>query len=224
MRLLHCSDFHGNRRWFDWLAQNAASYDLVCLAGDHLDLLEVRRLDPQIRMIKAVLQGIVTPLAICSGNHDSFSGPPAPPSLHQAAWLRELRRPGVWIDGDVFETGGQRFRCIGWNAPLPPASADEIWLYHAPPARSPAAAGLDDSDAGDELLGERCQAGAGPVMVLSGHQHDPRQWACRVGRTWCLNPGYSHRASVPNHIVIDTLARTAMRRIDDRDHAATHLA
>ena len=39
MRILHCTDFHGNRRWFDWLAARAAEYDLVCLTGDHIDPL-----------------------------------------------------------------------------------------------------------------------------------------------------------------------------------------
>lgn len=215
MRILHCSDFHGNKAWFDWLAQCAASYDLVCLTGDHIDLLDLLRIDSQLRMVKTGLARIATPVALCSGNNDSFSGPPAPSSLHHAAWLKELRRPGVWVDGDVFEMGGVRFRCIGWNDLLPSAGANEIWLHHAPPARSSSAVDVYGGDAGDEILGEVCRDGEGPAMVLCGHQHDPHQWACRVGRTWCFNPGFNAQAVVPNHIIIDTRQRSVERHTGD---------
>lgn len=209
MRMLHCSDFHANKAWFDWLVAHASEYDLVCLTGDMLDLVEIHRLTAQLRMVKAALRRVATPLALCSGNHDSLSGPRARASLLHAAWLNELRRPGLWIDGDAFEFKKYKFRCIGWDAQLPIAAAGEIWLFHAPPARSPVASGLDESEAGDEVFDNICRAGKGPEVVLSGHQHNPRRWICRVGRTWCLNPGYSHHANTPNHIAIDTVAGIA---------------
>lgn len=224
MRILHCTDFHGNKAWFDWLAERAGDYDLTCLTGDHLDLLDLNRINAQLSMVSAELGRVCAPLALSSGNNDSFGGPPAPANLQHAAWLTELRRTDVWIDGDGFEVGGMRFRCIGWNAPLPSADADETWLYHAPPARSPVAVDSCAGDVGDEILGELCRAGSGPAMVLSGHQHDPRQWACRVGRTWCLNPGNNRHASVPNHIIIDTLTRTAVLRANDRDHPTVSIS
>ncbi len=215
MRILHCTDFHGNRRWFDWLAARAAEYDLVCLTGDHIDPLDAQRIDSQVSMVEAALGRIATPLALCSGNNDSFNAPEAPPSLHQASWLRGLRRAGLWVDGDVFDAGGLRFRCIGWNGLLPSAEGNEIWLHHAPPTRSPAAVDVYGRDAGDEILGEVCRDGKGPAMVLCGHQHDPHQWACRVGRTWCFNPGINAQAVVPNHIIIDTRQRSVERHTGD---------
>jgi predicted phosphodiesterase len=204
MRFLHCSDFHGNQRWFDWLAARAAKFDLVCLTGDHLDLLDTERIDSQVRMVKAALGRIATPLALCSGNNDSFSAPEAPPGLHQAAWLKGLRRAGLWVDGDVFEAGGLRFRCVGWNEQLPSAQGNEVWLSHAPPARAPVAIDSSGADVGGEILGERCRAGTGPGGLLAGHQHDPLRWMCRVGQTWCFNPGYNSRGIEPNHIILDT--------------------
>lgn len=209
MRILHCSDFHGNKAWFDWLAESAADFDLACLTGDHLDLLDLHRIEPQLHLVKAALWRVVSPLALCSGNNDSFNDPSVPPCLLHAVWLKELRRPRLWVDGDEFELGRLRFTCVGWNAPLPAAAGDEIWLYHAPPSRSPLSTGPLGADVGDEILGEMCRAGVGPAMVLSGHQHNPRHWLWCIGRTWCLNPGRGSHLSVPNHIVIDTAQRTA---------------
>lgn len=209
MRILHCTDFHGNRHWFDWLADQAAGFDLVCLTGDHLDAFQTGRIKQQRQMVETVWRRITVPLALCSGNHDSFDGPPAPPSLIRAAWLQKSRRQGVWADGDSFELQGRHFRCIGWNALLPARGGQEIWLFHAPPWGTPVSAGRDGDDFGDQNMAEQCKAGLGPGLVLSGHQHNPRRWACRLGRTWCFNPGYAHDASVPNHIVIDTSARVA---------------
>ncbi|MBI2518160.1 MAG: metallophosphoesterase family protein [Opitutae bacterium] len=221
MRILHCSDFHGNKRWFDWLVDEAANYDLVCLTGDHLDLFNYHQLGDQLSMINATLRRITTPLALCSGNHDSFSGgPPVDSRLFQAKWLREVRRPGVWIDGDQFELFGQNLRCVGWNAQVSSAAGNEIWLFHAPPAHSLVSAGIDGSEAGDEILGEICRAGNGPGIVLSGHQHDPRRWACRIGHTWCFNPGYDRNGACPNHISIDTASWSAVL-YTDRGAAAT---
>ena len=211
MHILHCSDFHANEGWFGWLADHASDYDLVCLTGDQLDLFSLYRLGDQLSMVKGALGRITTPLALCSGNHDSIGGGRVvDPRLFQAKWLKEIGRAGTWIDGDKFNLSGQNFRCVGWNALLPAATADEIWLYHAPPARSGAAVGIDGNDAGDEILGEMCRAENGPALVLSGHQHNPQRWACRVGRSWCLNPGYKQHAKTPSHIVIDTEALTAV--------------
>jgi predicted phosphodiesterase len=102
MRILHCSDFHGYTEWFNWLAESSADYDLVCLTGDHLDLLNLNWINSQLSTVKATLGRVAVPLALCSGNNDSFSGPPAPANLQHATWLTELRRPGLWVDGDGF--------------------------------------------------------------------------------------------------------------------------
>lgn len=223
MRILHCSDLHGNKRWFDWLVDGAANFDLVCVTGDFLDLLDLKRIDAQLNMVAFALDRITVPVALCSGNNDSFNGPPTPPSLLHATWLRDLRGPGRWIDGDRFELSGKRFRCVGWNAPLPSAELDEVWLYHAPPARSITAIDQLGNDSGDEMLREMCQANKGPALVLSGHQHEPREWSCRVGRSWCLNPGYNAGAVIPNHIILDLESRHAELRVGGRPAGVAHL-
>jgi predicted phosphodiesterase len=225
MRVLHCTDFHGNTLWFDWLVDQSASYDLVCLTGDHLDLFRLHMLGDQLNMVKAAIRRITTPLALCSGNHDSIGGGRVvDPRLFQAKWLKDVRRPGTWIDGDQFDLSGQNFRCVGWNAPLPTAGSNEIWVFHAPPARSLVSMGIGAGDAGDEIFGEICRSERGPSIVLSGHQHNPARWACRVGRTWCLNPGYNPHADTPNHVVIDMVAPTAVLHTDGRAHDSIRIS
>jgi uncharacterized protein len=224
MRILHCTDFHANEAWFHWLVACSADYSLVCLTGDFLDLLELHRIDDKVRLVLDAVQRAKCAVAVCSGNNDSFTGAPAPTYLHHAAWLAATTRQTVWGDGDVFTLGSTRFRCVGWNSILPKAGPDEMWLFHAPPARSLPAMDQDSHDVGDEILGEICRAQKGPWIVLSGHQHNPLSWAEKVGQTWCFNPGVTPNASVPNHVVVDLVANTATYRVNDLDHASVEIA
>ena len=205
MRILHCADLHASDTAYRWLIEQSAGYDLVCLAGDLLDLNPHRLPAGQIERVIAHLGQIEAPLAICSGNHDSFGAYDA--RLADAVWLQELRRPGVWVDGDSFVMAGHCFRLFPWMAAVPTAaSPDEIWLMHAPPDLSPTSIVRGGVDYGDFALGELCRSGAGPCMILSGHVHERRQWIAKIRRTWSLNPGGELESVIPNHIVID-LAR-----------------
>ena len=58
-----------------------------------------------------------------------------------------------------------------------------------------------------------------PDYVGSGHMHAQPcfgDFADRIGRTWCFNPGAPeaggmHLANVRNHIILDTMAGTAIK-------------
>jgi predicted phosphodiesterase len=201
MRILHCADFHANDRWFHWLIQESQRSDLVCIAGDLLDLNPYRSINGQMEKVTSHLKRIGVPLALCSGNHDSVAGGGA--RLEHAAWLRDLRRENVWVDGDQFELGGHRFRCVPWLSQEIEAGLDEIWLIHSPPDRTRTGIARGGADFGDFTFGEQCRAGLGPWLALSGHTHDPQSWYARVGRTWSLNPGCAEGQQLPRHIVID---------------------
>jgi len=225
MRILHCTDFHANASWFRWLVAHAGNYHLVCLTGDCLDLLALHRIDDQVRLVWDSVRHARCAVALCSGNNDSFTGEQAPEYLHHAAWMAApTKRDSVWGDGAVFELGGTRFRCIGWNNILPAADPSEIWLFHAPPARSLPAMDHNAHDVGDEILGEVCRSQKGPRIVLSGHQHNPLSWAERVGRTWCFNPGVAPNSPIPNHIVVDLAAYTATHHVGNRDQSSLTIA
>ena len=220
MRILHCTDFHANTHWFDWLVDTAPTFDLVCFTGDLLDILAPSGIDRQLVTAAAGIARISVPVAICSGNHDLL--PRLPPLLHHK-WMANLRRQNVWLDGDQFQISGQRFRCVGWNGKHPCRHNEEVWLHHAPPGGSLVSCDAEGGDAGDDILQDLCLRDLGPAIVLSGHQHHPVEWECRVGLTRCFNPGYNMRATVPNHIVIDTVKRTAVLRVHGADTRLTKI-
>jgi Icc-related predicted phosphoesterase len=197
VRILHCTDFHGHQPWYDWLSAECARYDLICLTGDLLDLFSRTSPAEQIARITGNLRAIMTPLAICSGNHDDLGG------TEGTRWLGKLRRRQLWVDGDQFECKGRTFRCVGWKQPLPAAARDEIWLIHAPPDDCATSNARREINHGDFALGELCRGGQGPWIALSGHIHAPLNWWARVGETWSFNPGLSQATAQPNVTVID---------------------
>jgi Icc-related predicted phosphoesterase len=209
MRLLHCTDFHANLDWFRWLAQVAPNYDLVCLSGDLLDQGSPKTISRQKAEITAIISAIVTPMAICSGNHDVE---PMEEEDSRRGWVSDLQRMDVWVDGDRFNLGWQAFYCHPWNEPIPPAASGDIWVIHAPPEGCLAAVGESGQRTGDFELGELCRRGLGPRLALCGHVHTPRSWSSKVGATRIFNPGYNAAAVWPSHIVFDLEGGSAIRR------------
>lgn len=206
MRILHCSDFHANDQWYHWLTRESVNYDLVCLAGDQLDLNIHRSFEGQIDKVVAHLRQIKVPLAICSGNHDSIDLYES--RLTDAAWLQELRGPSVWVDGDAFTLGGHSFHVLGWQSPLPVAARGELWLTHCPPDLCATGIVRGGVDFGDFELGELARSCLGPRIAMSGHCHDRQRWCAQVGRTLSLNPG-RFDGPWPSHIVVDLDRNTA---------------
>jgi Icc-related predicted phosphoesterase len=201
MKLLHISDIHANDSWFAWLETVSSKFGLICLTGDLLDINTHRPMAGQVDRVITRLRKIKTPMLVSSGNHDMVEG--QGPRLVGAAWLQELRRPGVWVDGDTCEYFGFRFHCIPWNGQLPEACPNEVWLTHVPPEGATTSIAKGGAGFGSFELSELCHTHNGPRLALSGHVHDPQSWKAKVRRTWSLNPGCQERALVPPHNVID---------------------
>src|SRR5688572_20921972 len=98
MRILLVSDLHYALRQFDWVVAAAPEYDLVVLAGDHLDISSSVALDAQIVVVQNYLKMLedVTRVAVSSGNHD-LSGDDAN-GERSALWLDQVRAQGVPAD------------------------------------------------------------------------------------------------------------------------------
>jgi DNA repair exonuclease SbcCD nuclease subunit len=73
MKLLITADLHFRLHWFRWLIEQAPDFDLVCIAGDLLDMLKTETRLEQAREVTRLIRelGDIVPIAVCSGNHDN---------------------------------------------------------------------------------------------------------------------------------------------------------
>ena len=201
MTILHVTDFHFNKRWFDWLLHRAPPHDLAVMSGDMLDLAGATPHHNQIAWVTAWLNHYPRPMCVCSGNHD-LEWHDRMERWTPAYWLRYLSNPNVWRDGQRVELDGVSLINIGCSMRPKGAEAD-IWVVHAPPSKTLVAARADGTDGGDPDLVEPARRYA-PKLVLSGHVHNPLHWRERSDTTLFLNPGYNADAAFPNHIVVNT--------------------
>jgi Icc-related predicted phosphoesterase len=62
MRLLLTADLHFRLHWFRWLIEQAPDFDLICIAGDLLDMFRSETRMEQAREVRT----LVRELADCS--------------------------------------------------------------------------------------------------------------------------------------------------------------
>ncbi len=241
MRLLLVSDLHYSLPLFDWVVEVADSFDVVVMAGDHLDLASLVDSRAQAVVVKKYFDRIKakTTLLICSGNHDLDSKNAA--GERTTKWLLGARNKGVLSDGESLVIGDTLFTmCPWWDGPVSQAAIAEqfekaaqerpkrwIWIYHAPPASSPVA-WAGQRFYGDEALKNWIEAYQ-PDIVMCGHVHEAPyvangSWVDRIGATWVFNTGHYFGAP-PAHIIMDTEVGEALWlsaagnqyvRLDDR--------
>jgi Icc-related predicted phosphoesterase len=228
MKCLLVSDLHYTLKQLDWVQAAAERFDLVVVAGDHLDISSTVALEAQIVVILKYFQRAQSraKLIVSSGNHDLNATNVA--GEKYAAWMSRVRRLGVVTDGDAIEIADTIFSvCPWWDGPSTRAEVDVqlardaelrdrngakwIWIYHSPPDQSPTSWG-GKQHYGDTDLVEwigRYQ----PDMVMTGHIHQSpfRQggsWVDRIGATWVFNSG-RQIGPIPCHIVIDGAEQNA---------------
>jgi len=220
VQVLLVSDLHYALPQLDWVVKVAPTFDLVVMAGDHLDLSSPVPIDAQTIVILqyiGLLQNAGA-VVVSSGNHD-LTGPDA--NGEQAAlWLAEARDMGVPTDGESVMVGDTLVTiCPWWDGDVGKAALEEqlaadaarrperwVWVYHWPPSDSPT------TWTGSKFYGDpdlaRWIEQFRPDMVLTGHVHQPPfkpggSWADRIGDTWVFNPG-RQTGPVPAFVEIDT--------------------
>lgn len=226
MRLLLVSDLHYTLRQYDWVLSNADRFDLVVIAGDHLDISSTVAIRAQITVILAYLKRLSakTRVLVCSGNHDLDARNDA--NEKYARWISRARLFGVPSDDDSLSIDRTLFTiCSWWDGPKSCAHVGEqlerdsqkakgswVWVYHAPPDESPTSWGGRQHFGDVELL--RWIQHYSPDVVLTGHIHQSPfkpggSWVDRIGSTWVFNSG-RQIGPCPTHVILDTDAQRAM--------------
>ena len=218
-------DLHYALRQFDWLVDQAPEYDLVVLAGDHLDIGSAVPLDAQVPVVLAFMAELAgrTRVAASSGNHDLTTRDHNEEKA--ALWLPAARSSGVITDWDSADIDGLRVTVSPWwDGPMGRVEVDKflteaeptdgrpwLWVYHGPPADSPLSWGGGRSF-GDADLNTWIHR-LGPTLVMTGHVHqapfiENGSWHDRIGDTLVLNAG-RQPGDMPAHVAVDLSAGTA---------------
>jgi Icc-related predicted phosphoesterase len=219
MKCLLVSDLHYTLKQYDWVHAVADQFDLVVIAGDHLDISSIASVDAQVVVILKYLRRLKerTRLLVSSGNHDLTAR--APSGERMPRWMAKVRELGVSADGDRVEIGDLSITiCPWWDGPATCAEVGEqlardaasrgrhwVWIYHAPPDESPVS-WTGTKHFGDRELLQWIRTYQ-PDMVFTGHIHQSpfRQggsWVDRIGSTWVFNAGRQIGPN-PTHVIVD---------------------
>ena len=226
MRFLLVSDLHYALKQYDWTLEAAPNFDVVVIAGDHLDIAGFVDGSVQVVVILKYLGKLMQRArlaVVSSGNHDLDTRDDAGEKI--ARWMNRVRQIGIPTDGDSVALGGTLITiCPWWDGPKGMQAVQAqierdaakpkqswIWVYHAPPLGSPTS--WDGHKFyGDKELVSWIEA-YHPDIVFAGHIHQApfRQggsWADRIGSTWIFNCG-QQIGPTPAHIIVDTDERQA---------------
>ncbi len=147
MKFLLVSDLHYALKQYDWATAVARNFDVVVIAGDHLDISGHVDGGVQIVVILKYLKRLMAcaQIVVSSGNHDldvrNADGEKV------ALWMNRVRQMGIPTDGDSIALGGILITiCPWWDGPNAKRSVQAlierdakkqketwIWVYHAPP-------------------------------------------------------------------------------------------
>jgi len=221
MKCLITADLHYALKQYDWLLRVAPDFDVVIIAGDHLDIASHVDGRAQTVVVLKYLERLsaLTRLFTCSGNHDLDSC--NADGERVAKWFAKIRKLGIAADGDSFEVEDVLFTiCPWWDGPSTRAAVAAqlardlskrqgkrwAWVYHAPPAGSPTS-WAGERHYGDDTLAKWIEE-LKPDFVFSGHVHSSPfctggSWVDRVGSAWVFNAGYEMAPTLP-HVILST--------------------
>lgn len=197
MKILHTTDLHFNKKWFDWIEQQQSSFDVCCITGDFLESSKEETLQEQIEWITNWMKRFKKPLFVCSGNHDIEE-------FENEDWLCKI--PHIYSDNSIKTIDGVKFGCVPYIAPdfLEFDECDVI-LYHLPPANTKTATHKTTNvDWGDKEVARLLQKKIlRPKVLLCGHMHYPIDTTDTVSKSMIYNPGVDKTKEIPNHFIVE---------------------
>ncbi len=229
MKILHITDLHSYKPFYQWVAEQAHHYDAICITGDLIagagHYAANESVEQQIAFIKQWSSTITTPLFLCSGNHDldvedelnfdpnDFSSAiDDEDGYHQSDaidvapssnWLLNCKSHNVFTDGDIQTINHITIGVAAYQTEqLSRYAQCDILLHHEPPANTKTAI-QDNTDWGSECLFEALNNKViSPQYVLCGHVHKPLKNLDNIHNTVIYNPGASFIAQEPKHNII----------------------
>jgi predicted MPP superfamily phosphohydrolase len=222
MRLLLTADLHYRIHWLRWLIEQTPDFDLVCIAGDLLDMFKSETRLEQAREITRLIRKLadLVPVAVCSGNHDNAGRIVSHDRASVYQWFIDLgTHPNIITDGSTRKLESLIVTTIPYHCSRQEKS---IWLDRGSTIRRqtgmpwivlhhvPAKTGLGVS--GEESEASELLATYRPDYFVSGHAHaypytSGQSWNQKLGEVRLLVPGQLLRAPFPNYIKLDTESR-----------------
>lgn len=194
MKIWLTGDLHFNKKQFNYLVNNQSRFDILCLAGDFLNI-KLGGFVEQTEWICNFLEQFKKPVLCCSGNHDLSDN-------NKCKWMNNIKNSKVYIDNRRPKINGIRFGIMPYLVTEYSRFYDcDILLTHVPPKNIKVAQeGSKENyrDWGDEelyqLLKHRVLA---PKYMLCGHVEKPLSQTDVIGKTVVINPGASHSGDKP---------------------------
>lgn len=197
MKILHITDLHFNKSWFEWIADEQDNCDVCCLSGDFLDSSKNETLQVQISWITKWFKEFKKPLFVCSGNHDIED-------FDNEDWLSKVE--SIYSDNAIATIKGVKIGCVPFLAPdFYEFSECDILLYHLPPSDTKTATHkITQDDWGDKELYRLLNNGTlSPKALLCGHMHHPKSSIEKFKTTTIYNPGSDKKSKTPKHNIIE---------------------
>ena len=219
MRILITADLHYREQWYRWLLDLREDYDLICIAGDVLDMFKGEPRTVQAREATRWIRELakVTRVALCSGNHDNAGRQIIADRAPVYEWLVALgKEPNIITDGATQVVEDLIVTTVPYHCSKEQKS---VWLdrgsslrrqrgnrwlvlHHVPPRTGPDSTG-EERETAELLRAYR------PGYFVSGHSHqypyfEGSSWSQTIDGVRVLVPGQLMAALFPNHIVLNT--------------------
>ncbi len=226
LRILHVSDLHFHKRFFDWVTSEIDNFDVLCLSGD---LIDHPKKEGQIEWVSEWLTQCKKPTFICSGNHDieqesmtndelfdldssiDDCDPIEWDSIHSEQaeivrqkqlnfWMNNINNSLVYSDNTIRKINGITIGSAPCNNPLLSSFRKcDVLLHHIPPENT-STSNQNGKDWGCSDLQLALKYGhIAPKYLLCGHVHEPRDTKDKINDTLILNSGMDFNIDIPNH-------------------------